>query len=83
MLSAAGQTPKGAPADPGEGGRRGRHDHGGGAGDRAAGNRGQPGNIFGQICPVFMALWVPVGAMGMALYGWTEGMLDRVKRTRQ
>lgn len=45
--------------------------------------RGQPGNILGQICPVFMALWVPVGAMGMALYGWAEGMLDRVKRARQ
>ena len=45
--------------------------------------RGQPGNILGQICPVFMALWVPVGAMGMTLYGWAEGMLDRVKRARQ
>ena len=45
--------------------------------------RGQPGNIFGQICPVFMALWIPVGAMGMMLYGWAEGMLDRVKKARQ
>ena len=45
--------------------------------------RGQPGNIFGQICPVFMALWVPVGAAGMALYGWAEGMLDRVKKAGQ
>ena len=45
--------------------------------------RGQPGNILGQICPVFMALWVPVGAMGMALYGWAEEMLDRVKKAGQ
>ena len=44
--------------------------------------RGQPGNIFGQICPVFMALWVPVGAMGMALYGWTERGLDRLWKNR-
>lgn len=45
--------------------------------------RGQPGNILGQICPVFMALWIPVGAMGMALYGWIEGRLDRVRKARQ
>lgn len=40
--------------------------------------RGQPGNFLGQICPVFAALWVPVSAAGMALYGWTETQLDRL-----
>ena len=40
--------------------------------------RGQPGNFLGQICPAFMALWVPVGAAGMALYGWAERGLDRL-----
>ena len=39
--------------------------------------RGQPGNFLGQICPVFMALWIPVGAAGMALYGWAEAGVDR------
>lgn len=42
--------------------------------------RCQPGNILGQICPVFMALWIPLGAAGMALYGWTERGLDRLFR---
>ena len=42
--------------------------------------RGQPGNILGQICPMFMALWLPVGAVGMALYGWAEARLDRERR---
>ena len=40
--------------------------------------RGQPGNFLGQICPVFAALWVPVSAAGMALYGWAETQLDRL-----
>lgn len=44
--------------------------------------RGQPGNILGQICPMFMALWIPVGAAGMALYGWAEGKLNVFERNR-
>ena len=40
--------------------------------------RGQPGNFLGQICPIFTALWVPIGAAGMALYGWAEAGLDRL-----
>ena len=31
--------------------------------------RGVPGNYRGQICPLFTALWIPVAAAGMALYG--------------
>lgn len=38
--------------------------------------RGQPGNFLGQICPVFSALWIPISAAGMVLYGWTEAGLD-------
>ena len=44
--------------------------------------RGQPGNVLGQICPMFMALWVPLSAAGMALYGWTERRLDQLAGNR-
>lgn len=44
--------------------------------------RGQPGNLLGQICPVFMALWLPVSAAGMALYGWTERVMDKLAVNR-
>ena len=44
--------------------------------------RGQPGNFLGQICPMFMALWVPLSAAGMALYGWTERRLDQLAGNR-
>ena len=44
--------------------------------------RGQPGNFLGQICPMFMALWVPFRAAGLALYGWTERGLDRLWKNR-
>lgn len=44
--------------------------------------RGQPGNFLGQICPMFMALWLPVGAAGMALYGRAEIALDAIVRRR-
>lgn len=36
-----------------------------------------PGNFRGQICPKFMALWLPVTALAMPLYGWAEETLDR------
>ena len=39
--------------------------------------RGQPGNFLGQICPLFTAVWIPVGAAGMSLYGLTEKLWDR------
>lgn len=44
--------------------------------------RGQPGNFLGQICPMFMALWIPLSAAGMALYGWSERGLDRLSGNR-
>ncbi len=37
--------------------------------------RNQPGNFRGQICPLFTALWLPVSALGMGLYGWAENRL--------
>lgn len=40
--------------------------------------RGQPGNFLGQICPMFMALWVPVTVMAMGLYTWVDAGLDRI-----
>ncbi len=40
--------------------------------------RGQPGNFLGQICPMFMALWIPVTVMAMGLYNWTDRQLDKV-----
>lgn len=45
--------------------------------------RGQPGNLLGQICPMFMALWIPISAAGMGLYGWAETGLDRLSRVRK
>lgn len=44
--------------------------------------RGQPGNFLGQICPVFTALWIPVSAAAMGLYGWAETRLDRLSREK-
>ncbi len=40
--------------------------------------RGMPGNLWGQICPAFTALWIPVALMAIGLYA----LLDRglVKR---
>ena len=37
--------------------------------------RGQPGNFLGQICPQFMALWVPVTAAAMGLYDWADRII--------
>ncbi len=46
--------------------------------------RNQPGNFLGQICPLFMLLWIPVTAAGMGLYRWADAGLDRlaVRRCR-
>lgn len=40
--------------------------------------RNVPGNFLGQICPMFMALWVPVSVMASALYGWAEKRVDKL-----
>ena len=34
--------------------------------------RQQPGNFRGQICPQFTALWLPLSAVAMRLYGWLD-----------
>ena len=34
--------------------------------------RRMPGNIRGQICPAYCALWVPVALGGMEAYRWLE-----------
>lgn len=40
--------------------------------------RQQPLNFLGQICPVFAAVWVPVGVAGMTLYKWVDTAMDRL-----
>lgn len=40
--------------------------------------RHQWGNVLGQICPLFMALWIPVTALGMGLYGAAERAVERI-----
>ena len=36
-----------------------------------------PGNVMGQICPVFTALWVPVAVGGMELYRWLDKTITK------
>lgn len=40
--------------------------------------RDQPGNLFGQVCPRFTALWVPVGMAAMGMYRLVDGGLDKL-----
>ena len=40
--------------------------------------RDQPGNLLGQICPRFTALWVPVGMAAMGMYRLVDGGLDKL-----
>ena len=40
--------------------------------------RGQPGNLWGQICPVFSLLWIPVSLMAIGLYSFLDSRLDRL-----
>lgn len=37
--------------------------------------RSQPGNLWGQICPVFSILWIPVSLLAMGLYHGTNRLL--------
>ena len=37
--------------------------------------RDQPGNLWGQICPQFILLWIPVALAAMALYARLERKL--------
>lgn len=38
--------------------------------------RRQPGNLWGQICPAFTALWIPVAMMAIYLYDYLEDGLE-------
>ena len=38
--------------------------------------RDQPGNIMGQICPLFTVLWIPLSLMAVILYGVLEAGLE-------
>lgn len=40
--------------------------------------RQQWGNFLGQICPLFMALWIPITLLGMALYGLADRGLEKI-----
>ena len=35
------------------------------------------GNILGQICPAYMALWAPLALGAMGLYQWLEDGLEK------
>ncbi len=39
--------------------------------------RNQWGNFRGQICPAFMALWIPISALAMAVFDRLEPQLER------
>lgn len=34
-----------------------------------------PGNVLGQICPLYMILWIPVAVMGIILDDWARHFL--------
>lgn len=42
--------------------------------------RDQPGNLWGQICPAFTALWVPVALGALILYHALDVGLDQPSR---
>ena len=44
--------------------------------------RHQPGNFMGQLCPMFMAIWVPVTVAAMGLYNLADAGLDRLMHRR-
>ena len=39
--------------------------------------RDQPGNLWGQICPLFSVLWIPVALLAMGLYALLDQKLVR------
>ena len=39
--------------------------------------RAQPGNLWGQICPQFTLLWIPVALAAGVLYSFLSRLLDR------
>ena len=42
--------------------------------------RGSPGNFMGQICPVYMLLWLPLSAAAMVLYPKLDRLLEKKKQ---
>ena len=38
--------------------------------------RDQPGNLMGQICPLFSALWIPLSLLAIFLYGLMEARME-------
>lgn len=45
--------------------------------------REQWGNVGGQICPLFIAIWFPMGMLAGVMYTLTERGLDRVGGIRK
>ena len=38
--------------------------------------RDQPGNLMGQICPLFSALWIPLSLLAIYLYSAMEARME-------
>ena len=38
--------------------------------------RSQPGNLMGQICPLFTAVWIPLSLLAISLYGLLETHME-------
>ena len=38
--------------------------------------RDQPGNLMGQICPLFSAFWIPLSLLALCLYGLMEAHME-------
>ena len=38
--------------------------------------RSQPGNLMGQICPLFTAVWIPLSLLAIFLYGLLETHME-------
>ena len=38
--------------------------------------RDQPGNLMGQICPLFSTLWIPLSLLAIYLYGLMEAQME-------
>lgn len=40
--------------------------------------RDQPGNFLGQICPLFVVIWIPLTLAALYLYRWADNALERM-----
>ena len=41
--------------------------------------RDQPGNLWGQVCPLFSLLWIPVSLAAIVLYGKLDAGIKRYR----